>query len=93
VNASRITGRIIGTTFENSFWNLHDERLDKKLFIGKDQIIMNIIAFNSTKSIYRLQTWNLKCKIDVDEWFFYQYYFSSADYYPCENKREFLLLI
>jgi len=80
------------SNFEKNFWNLHDERLNKKLFIGKDQIIMNIIAFNSTKSAYRLKTWNLECKFKVNEWFFYQYYLATDENYLCKNDRELLLL-
>jgi hypothetical protein len=80
------------SNFEKNFWNLHDERLSKKLFIGKDQIIMNIITFNLSKSIYRLQTWDLECEFKVDKWFFYQYYFANDEYYLCKKNRELLLL-
>ena len=82
--------------FEYDFWNLHDQRLEKDLFIGKDQTIMNLISFDSNitkkSEIVKLQTWNLKCKNRVDEWFFYQYYFANDQYYLCLHPKEKLLI-
>ena len=82
--------------FENDFWNLHDKRIEKGLFIGKDQIIMNLISFDSNitkkSEIVKLKTWNLECKNRVDEWFFYQYYFANDQYYLCLHPKEKLLI-
>ncbi len=33
------------------FYQIHDERLNKGLFIGKEQIIYNIIAFEKNKNL------------------------------------------
>lgn len=52
--------------FETNFWQIHDERFDKGLFIGKDQTMMNIISSIKSNEIVRLQTWNLNCKNAID---------------------------
>ena len=79
--------------FENEFWKLHDLRIEQGLFIGKDQTIMNIIAFNSNmvNSIVKLKTWDIECKRSVDEWFFYQYFFANENFYECKLPRNQLL--
>ena len=79
--------------FETNFWEIHDERFDKGLFIGKDQIIMNIISSTKSNETVRLQTWNLNCKNTIDFWFFYQYFLSSNQFYECIQPREQLLII
>ena len=30
--------------FKEGFWRIHDDRFDKGLFVGKDQVLMNIYA-------------------------------------------------
>jgi len=78
--------------FEKYFWQIHDQRFDQGLFIGKDQTIMNILAFKSNKShlIARLKARNTNCMKQVDIWFFYQYYLASDNYYACNNRQELL---
>ena len=80
--------------FKEEFWSIHDEKLDKGEFVGKDQIIMNIFAFHnktSSNSI-KLDIWRRKCNITFDNpWNFYQNYLAWD--YPCANNRESLLSI
>ena len=80
--------------FEKEFWRLHDIRIEQGLFVGKDQTIMNLLAFNSTMSysIARLKTWDLKCEKPVDVWHFYQYFLANDNYYKCERPREKFLI-
>ena len=57
--------------------------LEKGLFVGKDQKIMNFFIFKTTRNqVVRLPTWKLNCKnSNYDKWFFYQKYFSSNKFY------------
>ena len=77
----------IKTAYEN-FYNLHDEWMDKGIFIGKDQLIMGEMAFVRNKnSIARLRTTNLNCSIKYNRWFFYQYYLARDNEYICSENR------
>jgi hypothetical protein len=60
--------------FYSNFFSLHDEWLERGLFVGKDQNIMACIVFKShNHTAVRLQTWHTKCNGFVkDEWFVYQ---------------------
>lgn len=76
-----------------NFWNIHDERMDKNLFVGIDQNIMNILAFEKySKSVVRLKSWYNGCKSKTNIWFFYQKYLASDDFYGC-SQRESLLIV
>lgn len=86
------TSLAISTAFDN-FYSLHDEWLAKGVFIGKDQDIMNQLAFIQAKSsIARLRTFGLTCNVSYNRWFFYQYYFSQQTEYPCRDHRLALLM-
>jgi hypothetical protein len=64
--------------FFYKFWRIHDELFKKNQFIGKDQTIMKMIAFEtSDQSVVRLKNWEPKCNTRYDPWFFYQLYFSK----------------
>ena len=76
--------------FEKLFWHFHDERFLNGLFIGKDQTIMNIIAYKMPQSIVILNTWDIECSVDV--WFFYQYFLASHQFYKCKQPKEKLLI-
>lgn len=86
------------SNLEFDFWKLHDERLVKGYFIGKDQTIMNILAYNSYNSsrskIARLQAWNslTDCSFKIDKWFFYQYFLANDEYYLCNGNKETLVI-
>jgi hypothetical protein len=55
--------------FYNHFWEIHDKRFKQGLFVGKDQDLMERIAFQSyNTSVVRLQTWNFP----TNSWFYYQ---------------------
>jgi hypothetical protein len=75
--------------FEQHFYNLHDERLNMNYFIGKDQIIMNIMAFQTHRRlIARLNCYEFICnKIYNDSWFFYQIYFAQNRFYKCNHDK------
>jgi hypothetical protein len=76
------------SNFEKYFWKIHDQRFDQGLFIGKDQELMNIFTFKSSKShlIARLKSSSSNCIKQVDIWFFYQYYLASNKYYACNER-------
>ena len=81
--------KIAMSNFAANFWQIHDERFDQGLFVGKDQTIMNIFAFKSNKShlIARLKAKNTNClQQQVDVWFFYQYYLASNIFYACNDQ-------
>ena len=79
--------------FKINFYKLHDELLDKQIFVGKDQKIMNLYAFKRNKNEnVRLRTWNVKCSKSYDNWFFYQKFLADIKYFNCyENKFSFLI--
>jgi hypothetical protein len=55
--------------FYDHFWEIHDNRFNRDLFVGKDQDLMERIAFQYfNTSVVRLQTWNFP----TDCWFYYQ---------------------
>jgi len=76
------------SNFEKYFWKIHDQRFDQGLFIGKEQELMNIFTFKSSKShlIARLKSSSSNCIKQVDIWFFYQYYLASNKYYACNER-------
>jgi len=87
--------KIAISNFETNYRQIHDERFDQGLFVGKEQTIMNLFAFKSNKShlIARLKACSATClKINVDIWFFYQYYLASNKYYACNNREKLILI-
>lgn len=79
--------------FYDNFFYLHDIRLKEGKFVGKDQIILNLMAFKFfNDSIVRLRTWNLNCNRSYNAWFFYQRYFAYDEDYLCNNNRYSLLI-
>lgn len=79
--------------FSDSFWNIHDELLDKGHFIGKDQKIMNIYAIQKNRDrVVRLRTWNVSCSRNYDPWFFFIKFLGFATQFNCQDKRESLLI-
>ena len=77
--------------YYSNFYTIHDERLKGGSFIGKDQTIMNILAFQRyQQTVVRLQTWGVNCTQDYDAWFFYQLYFSNE--YACKSPRLSLII-
>ena len=78
--------------FNEEFWRIHDDRFDKGLFVGKDQVLMNIYAYNMSNSV-KLDIWRRNCFSNLNKWFFYQNFLASNKYYPCDGKRESLLSI
>ncbi len=57
--------------FYNNHFAIHDFRIKQGLFIGKDQIMMNLIAFRYyNSSIVVLNVNDIKCPFRFDKWFF-----------------------
>ena len=87
--------------FKTEFWKLHDEWIDAGNFVGKDQSLMNTLAFRNDfkSSIAKLNVWKRSCSIWsrlfglVDPWFFYQYFFATQDLYPCYDQKESLVSV
>ena len=75
------------------FYDLHDSWIDQGRFVGKDQNMMNHMTFETlTNQIVRLKAYGLKCSVEIDNWFFFQYYFSNQNEYVCNPDRFSLLL-
>jgi hypothetical protein len=59
--------------FYSNFFYVHDELFKRGKFVGKEQNIMDHVAFrNFNDTVIRLQTWNLSCTFEYEGWFFYQ---------------------
>ena len=77
--------------YHDEFYELHDDWLKQGRFIGKDQTMMNHLAFVTYKDrVVRLRAWDTVC---CDPWFFYQRFFASDDFYQCPEKNRLSLLI
>ena len=77
--------------FENNFWNLHDSRMKKNYFIGKDETLMNLLAFEP-KTMHSIVRLNADNDCIHERWFFYQYFLASDYYYECFLNRNKLLM-
>ena len=78
--------------FKETFYKLHDELMDRNIFVGKDQKMMNLYAFKTNRDqVVRIRTWNLKCP-KYDEWFFYQKFLAQKKYYNCSEDKYSLLI-
>ena len=72
--------------FHHIFYDLHDQRLNDGLFIGKDQTMMNKLALITHRDqIVRLKAWDVSC---ADPWFFYQLFFARLEYYACAGRSD-----
>ena len=85
--------------FKEEFWRIHDERFDRGEFVGKDQILMNVFAFNNQNASLKLEIWKRDCYLECNlcnvDWFFYQRYLASNEYYykNCIRNKDSLLAI
>ena len=87
-------------SYSNLFYDVHDKRLAEGFFIGKDQTIMNYIAFKTiSKNYVRLRTLDMHiCNHNkdtrnyYDPWFFYQYYFSVQKLFNCSYEKRLSIL-
>jgi hypothetical protein len=81
----------VDTLYKN-YYTIHDKRLKEGLFVGNDQILMNILAFKEfNETVVKLRTWDIKCKMSYDQWFFYQYFFAQKQDFKCLNNKFSLL--
>ena len=68
---------------------------DRGLFVGKDQTMINIYGFQASPgSSVKLQSWKRpeNCKVNYDDWFFYQLFFAVAKFYKCSYTDRLSLL-
>ena len=77
--------------YYSEFWDIHDARLNRGEFGGKEQVLMNIYAFNSSQTSVKLKIWKRNCSSYSDVWFFYQYYFAKQEAYRCFGPKQSLL--
>lgn len=102
INVQNITGPrfdgIEGTFFAGSkkaieniaeaFYVIHDSWLKRGEFVGKDQMIMNHLAYKQYPNLVkRLMSWDRRCKQFNDVWFFYQVFFSHSNQYFCHGDK------
>jgi hypothetical protein len=60
-------------TFYEHFFAIHDHMIKRDLFIGKDQNIMNVLAFEQfNDTVVRLRTFGLNCVYNNEDWFWFQ---------------------
>jgi hypothetical protein len=80
--------------FTQEYYKLHDERLDDGLFVGNDQILMNILVFKKkVVNGVQLNTWDQKCSNHSNisnQWFFFTRYLSSKSIYNCNYDHRLL---
>lgn len=70
----------------DKYYSAHDKLLEKNLFVGNDQTILNLltyILYKDKKMIVKLKTKNFNCSQFYDEWFFYQYFFAEMNAFIC----------
>lgn len=80
-------------TLYDDYFEVHDTKILRGEFIGKEQNLMNIVAFkHHPQNIVRLRAWHLNCTNGYNNWFYYQRYFSVNSSYYCTQHRERLLL-
>ena len=84
------------TNYYKIYYNLHDERIDKDLFVGKEQPQMSLVIFGPERSgknrllnSTRLRLWDTN--ICADPCFFYQKYFTQPGGYKCDKDRMSML--
>ena len=82
-----------------TYYEIHDEWLEKGRFVGKEQNIFNELVFNrneeSSSSVVRLRSYGLNCSSPIDvfnNWFLYQHYLAQLDEYLCPNEKFSLLI-
>ena len=79
--------------YERAFYDQHDLWLQAGFFIGKDQTMMNMLAFVTHKeSIVRLQAWDA-AQGCCNRWHFYQRFFAQPKQYNCRVHDRLSLLI
>jgi hypothetical protein len=90
-------GFVLGTkkaieNYKVKYYKIHDEFLNKGMFVGKEQVIMNFYAFKYQNEVVRLRTWNINCSKPYNNWFFYQRFLGKDEFYKCfENKFSLLI--
>jgi hypothetical protein len=107
INGNYIEGGFFAGTpqaiieYAKLFYEVHDKRFTEGLFIGKDQTIMNYIAYKTNpKNYVRLRTLDMHVcnqnpndkKIYFDLWFFYQHYFSKQIIFNCSYDKKLSIL-
>ncbi len=86
-------------SFENMFYEQHDLRMvNNQLFAesNDDQTVMTAIAndtLNSDKIVLlKTDLFERTCTDNYDDWFFYQNYLASSEFYSCKTDKFSLLV-
>jgi hypothetical protein len=59
--------------FYENFFVIHDMWLTQGKFVGKDQTLMEVVAFDRfANTTLRLLTWDLNCNFNNHDWFWFQ---------------------
>jgi hypothetical protein len=68
--------------FSENYYRILDSKLQNNEFGCKDQLIMSTLVLRENyENAVKLNTWKQLCKPRLDEWWFYQIFFSSHDDY------------
>jgi hypothetical protein len=86
--------------YEHQYYKVHDERVDRNLFVGKEQPLMTLVVFGPDRfgrrrrlNSSRIHMWELTGAnwICGDKWFVFEKYFAQKDDYTCGKDRLSLL--
>lgn len=81
-------------SFSDEYYLIHDEWLDNGRFVGKEQNLLNYLAFVKMKDfVVKLKTESHYCLENYDKWFFYQYYFAQFNDFFCFVDRFSILFL
>jgi hypothetical protein len=84
--------KVAAKNWAENFYAVHDERFDRGLFVGQEEPLFNIVAFERAKnSIVILRSYENQC---IHVWWFFQIYFAQDEIYEnsCPVERLSLLL-
>jgi hypothetical protein len=80
--------------FYEHHFEIHDSRMRRGLFVGKDQTMMNLLALRYfDQSVVRLKAFGLKCNLTYNPWNFYQYYLSRDPVHKCDSVENELSIL
>lgn len=64
------------TWFHDEFYKLHNERIDKGIFVGKDQTMINILAMRHPNRFSAILCYTAS---KSDPWFYFQAFYMNQD--------------
>jgi hypothetical protein len=85
--------------YSKFYYEIHDKRFNQNLFVGKEQLNMNYVAYKTNDlNLVFLRTWEVyncnsnKNKLPSNEWFIYQEFFSQLQSFYCNYDKRLSLL-